>query len=105
MVHVKLDGLKLNGTHQLLAYAGDFNMLGGSVHTIEKNTRSFSSRETELEINANIAKNMVMSRDQYAGRSRNITTEHSSSEWAEEFIYLGTFLTFWCRNYYFFFKF
>ena len=28
-VQVKQDGLKLNGTHQLLAYADDVNILGG----------------------------------------------------------------------------
>jgi hypothetical protein len=27
-------GLKLNGTHQLLAYAGDVNLLGDSIDTI-----------------------------------------------------------------------
>jgi len=32
------DGLKLNGTHQLLAYADYVNILGGSVHTVKKNT-------------------------------------------------------------------
>jgi len=32
-VQVKQDGLKLNGTHQLLAYIDDINMLGGSAHT------------------------------------------------------------------------
>ena len=37
-VQVNQDGLKLNGTHQLLAYADDVNILGGSVHTIKKNT-------------------------------------------------------------------
>ena len=30
-VRVNQDGLKLNGTHQLLAYADDVNILGGSV--------------------------------------------------------------------------
>jgi len=33
-VQVNQDGMKLNGTHQLLHYADD-NMLGGSVHTIK----------------------------------------------------------------------
>jgi len=30
-VHVNRDGLKLNGTHQLLAYADDVNILAGSI--------------------------------------------------------------------------
>jgi len=33
-VQVNRDGLKLNGTHQLLAYADDVNILGGSVHIV-----------------------------------------------------------------------
>jgi hypothetical protein len=32
--------LKLNGTHQLLAYADDVNILGGSVHTVRENAES-----------------------------------------------------------------
>ena len=35
-VQVNQDGLKLNGTHQLLVYADDVNILGGSVHTVKK---------------------------------------------------------------------
>jgi hypothetical protein len=30
--------LKLNGTYQLLVYVDDFNILGGSVDSIKKNT-------------------------------------------------------------------
>ena len=47
-VQVNQDGLKLNGTHQLLAYADDVNILGGSIHTIEKNTEALvvASKET-----------------------------------------------------------
>jgi hypothetical protein len=30
--------LKLNGTHLLVFYVDDANILGGSVHTIKKNT-------------------------------------------------------------------
>jgi len=33
-VQVIQDGLKLNGTHQLLVYADDVNILGGSVNTL-----------------------------------------------------------------------
>jgi hypothetical protein len=35
--------LKLNVTHQLLVYADDVNILGGSIHTVRKNT-SFINR-------------------------------------------------------------
>jgi hypothetical protein len=39
--------LKLNGTHELLVYADDVNMLGGSVQTVEKNATAlvFASKE------------------------------------------------------------
>jgi hypothetical protein len=39
-VQVNQDGLKLNGTFQLMVYAGDVNILGGSVHTVKKNTEA-----------------------------------------------------------------
>jgi hypothetical protein len=32
-------GLKLNGTHQLLAYADDANLLADNIDTIRKNTK------------------------------------------------------------------
>jgi hypothetical protein len=35
-VQANQEGLKLNVTHQLLFYAGDVNILGGSVHAIKK---------------------------------------------------------------------
>jgi len=35
-VQVNQDGLKLNGTHQLLVYADDANILGGSIHTVKE---------------------------------------------------------------------
>ena len=37
-VQLNQDGFKLNGTHQFLIYADDVNILGGSVHTMKKNT-------------------------------------------------------------------
>jgi len=62
-VQVNQDGLKLNGTHQLLVYADDVNMLGGSVHTIEENGEALivASKETGLEVNADKTKYMVRS--------------------------------------------
>jgi hypothetical protein len=36
-VQVNQDGLKLNGTHQLLVCGDNVNILGGSVYTIKEN--------------------------------------------------------------------
>jgi hypothetical protein len=46
-------GLKLNGTHQLLAYADDVNLQGDNIDTIEKTTETLidASKEVGLEIN------------------------------------------------------
>jgi len=66
---VNQDDLKLNGTHQLLAYADDVNILGGSVDTVMKNTETLvaATKEIGLEVNANKSKYMTVSRDQNAG--------------------------------------
>jgi len=51
---VNQDGLKLNGTHQILVYADDVNILGGSIHTTKKQTEALvvASKEIGLEVNA-----------------------------------------------------
>ena len=51
---VNQNGLKLNGTHQILAYADDVNILEGSVHTVKKNAEALvaATKETGLEVNA-----------------------------------------------------
>jgi len=68
-VQVNKDGLKLNGTHQLLAYADDVNILGGSVDTVKGNGEALAvaSMETGQEVNADKSKYMVMSQYQNAG--------------------------------------
>ena len=87
--------MKLNGTHQCLVYTDDVNILGGSVHTVKKNTEALgvASGETGLAVNADKTKYMVMSGDQNAGQSYSIKIDNSSFERVEEFKYLGTTLT------------
>ena len=48
-VQVNQDGLKLNGTHQLLAYANNVNILGGSIHTLKENAEALVAATRELD--------------------------------------------------------
>ena len=47
-VQANQDGLKLNGTHQLLAYADDVNILGGSIHTLKENAEALVAATREI---------------------------------------------------------
>jgi hypothetical protein len=73
-------GLKLNGTHQLLAYADNVNLLGDNIDTIKENTESLidASKEVGLEINVDKTKCMLLSRTQNIGRNRNIKITNRS---------------------------
>ena len=84
--------MKLNGTHQHLAYADDVR---GSIHTVTKNAEALvaASKENGLEVNAHKAKYMTVFQDQNAGRIHSMKMDNSSIERVEEFKYLGTNLT------------
>ena len=60
--------------------ADDVNILNG--RTIKKNTEVLvvASKGIGLEVNVDKTKYTVMSRDQKAGRSRNLKTDNSSFE-------------------------
>jgi hypothetical protein len=62
-VQVNQDSLKLNGTHQLLVYVDNVNMLGRGINTIKNNTEALlvASTEIRLEVNTDKIKYMVMS--------------------------------------------
>jgi len=91
-VQVNQDGLKLNGTHQLLAYADDANILGGRIKTLKENAEALvaATREIGLEVNADKTKYMVMSQEQNAGRIYSVRIDNSTFDRVEEFKYLGT---------------
>ncbi|KAJ4432057.1 hypothetical protein ANN_20671 [Periplaneta americana] len=81
------EGLELNELHQLLAYAGDVNMLGENPQTIRENTRILfqAGKEISLEASPEKAKYMFMSRD--IMRNGNIKIENISFEEVKKFKY------------------
>jgi sorting nexin-29 len=88
-------GLKLNGTHQLLAYADDVNLLGDNIDTIKKNKETLidGSKEVGLEINAEKTKYMLLSRHQNVGQNRDIKLANRLFENVSQFRYLGKTVT------------
>jgi hypothetical protein len=85
-------GLKLNGTHQLLVYDDDANLLGDNIDTVKKNTETFidASKEIGLEINAEKTVYMLLSRCQNERENRDINIVNSSFENMAQFRYFGT---------------
>jgi hypothetical protein len=75
-------GLKLKGTHQLLAYAENADLLGYNIDTIKKNTETLSdaSRKVDLEINKEKSSYMLPS-------------HHQTFEYMAHFKYLGMTVT------------
>jgi hypothetical protein len=85
-------GLKLNGTHQLLAYVDDVNLLGDNIDTINKNTQTLidASKEVGLEVNVEKTKYMLVSWDQNAGQNREIKIGNRTFENVSQIKYVGT---------------
>jgi hypothetical protein len=67
-------GLKLNGTHQLLAYADNVYLLGDNTGARNKNTKPliYSSMEVGLEVKEEISKYILVYRDQNTQQSLDI---------------------------------
>jgi sorting nexin-29 len=88
-------GLKVNGTHQLLAYADDVNLLGNNIDAIKKNTETLieASKEVGLEINVKKIEYMLLSRQQNVGQNRDIEVANRSFENVSQFKYLRTTVT------------
>jgi hypothetical protein len=88
-------GLRLNGTHQLLAYNDDVNLLGDNIDTLKKNIENVidASKEVGLEINVQKTKYMFLSPQQNVGQIRDIRIANRSFENVSQFKYLGTTAT------------
>jgi len=69
--------------------------LGGSVHTIKKNTEALvaARKEIGLAVDADKIKYTDIFRDQNVGRSLSIKNGNNSSQMVGHFKYLGTTLT------------
>jgi hypothetical protein len=68
-------GLRLNETHQLLAYTDDVNLLGDNIDTYKEKHGNFiidASKEVGLEINVEKTKYMLLSRLQNVGQNRDL---------------------------------
>jgi hypothetical protein len=80
----------LNGTHQLLVYADDVNLLGDNIDTIKKNTDSVidASKEVSPELNAKETTYMLLFCHQNAGQNHDIKIANRHFENVAQFRYL-----------------
>jgi hypothetical protein len=88
-------GLKLIGTHQLLAYADNVHLLGDNIETINNNTETLTNASKELGLEVNVEKTMYMlvSYDQNADQNWDMNIANRPCENVSQFKHLGMTLT------------
>jgi len=93
-IQVNQDDLQLNGTHHILVYANNVNVLGGNVYNIKERAvvPLVATIETGQELNADKSKYLILSQNQNAGRKHSIEIDNDYFEMVEEFKYLETTL-------------
>jgi hypothetical protein len=73
------EGLKFNGTQQLLFYAVDVNLLGDNIDTIKKTQTLIDvSKDVVLEVNTEKTMYMFLSHHRNAGQTNGLKMWHSS---------------------------
>jgi hypothetical protein len=88
-------GLKLNGTHQLLVYDYEVNLLDDDIENINKNTETLidASREVGLQVKAKKTNYKLLARHQSAGQNFDKKRANRSFENVAQLKYLGTTAT------------
>jgi hypothetical protein len=79
--------VKSNGSHQLLVYVDDVNLLGDTETVID------ASKVVAIEINLEEARYMLLSLQQNARQNQDVNIVNRSFENAAQFKYLGTTIT------------
>jgi hypothetical protein len=89
------EGLKLNGTHQLLAYVDVVDVVGENIDTIKKNMKALlvATKEIGLEVNPEKTKYLLKTRSENIGQKHSVKIANRSFEDMAKFKYLGTTLT------------
>jgi putative IMPACT (imprinted ancient) family translation regulator len=85
-------GLKLNGTHQLLAYADDVNLLANNLGTIEKNIGTLIDANSEVGLKRNVQETKYTLKTNYKneGQNREIKVAKKSFENLSQFVIDGS---------------
>jgi hypothetical protein len=84
-------GMELKGTHQLLVYVDNVNIVGENKSTLKKNKEALlqASKEASLEINAEKPTSMFMPHHQNEGQNHSLMTANKPFKNVAKLKYLG----------------